>query len=224
MFNPLIHKTMLKLLCLVVMIAFSASFVYAQTCVVSREEVIKDIEAGLTGAELAKKYNNCKPAPPTPQKESTKATILPSPNSPPKLIISNTGSVFYEAITSCGYHPQRKELTCPVEIRQRFGYGGPPAVQPSGSYEYVLFCVSYGPGLVAVNTNGFHVHDELFGVLPNWYFSAVVPANQTLFSQPLDGSTLRARAILSWALSPGNNCNYRPVWGNQADFRIRLDP
>jgi hypothetical protein len=38
------------------------------------------------------------------------------------------------------------------------------------------------------------------------------------------GSTLRARAILSWAINPFGNCAFNPIWGNQADFQIRLDP
>ena len=74
-----------------------------------------------------------------------------------------------------------------------------------------------------VNSNGVHVHDEAFGAMPNWYMSAVVPANQPLFSTPLVGQTLRARAILSWAVPPAG-CNAIPVWGNPVDFRIRLDP
>jgi hypothetical protein len=35
--------------------------------------------------------------------------------------------------------------------------------------------------------------------------------------------TLKARAILSWG-TPVLSCNGAPTWGNQTDFRIRLDP
>jgi hypothetical protein len=84
--------------------------------------------------------------------------------------------------------------------------------------------VNYGLGLVPVNVNGVHIHDEVFGVEPKWYFTGVVSADDTLFSQPLDGTTLQARAILSWAFSPGGNCSFIPIFGNQADFPIRLDP
>lgn len=138
-------------------------------------------------------------------------------------VIKNTGSVFYEAITSCGYHPQRKELTCPIGIFQNSGYGGGPALQPAGSYEYVLFCVDAGSGFVPVNTSGVHVHDEVFGASGSWYTSAVVPANAALFSQPLIGQTLVAKAILSWAVPPAG-CSATPVWGNESTFQIRLDP
>ena len=68
-----------------------------------------------------------------------------------------------------------------------------------------------------------HVHDEQFGEQPNWYFSAIIQANTKLQAIVQNGQTLKARAILSWAAIP-NSCTYRPVWGNQADFRIKLDP
>ena len=90
------------------------------------------------------------------------------------------------------------------------------------------FCVDTGFGLSPVNVSGVHLHDEAFGVAPNWYLTAVVAADgdrhPNLFSAPLNGRTLRARAILSWAINPFGNCNFVPIWGNQADFHIRLDP
>ena len=185
-----------------------------EQCSVNRGEVLESLSAGVPTEELAKKYEGCI------------ADDLVDGNFSNAIGqgIENTGSTFYEALTSCGYHPQRKELTCPIAIRQQFGFGGMPALQPAGSYEYVLFCIQTpGGGLVPVNTNGVHVHDEAFGAGPNWYMSAVVSANGALFSQPLQGQTLRARAILSWAIPPAS-CNAVPIWGNQADFRIRLDP
>ena len=191
----------------------------AATCQVSRDEVQKMLAKGADPVELSAKLAGCV------AKEINTVTGAPGLVATNAIgqSIKDTGSTFYEALTSCGYHPQRKELTCPIEIRQPFGFGGAPALQPVGSYEYVLFCVNSGAGMVPVNTNGVHVHDEAFGAGPNWYFSAVVPANQQLFSQPLRGQTLRARAILSWGLPPAN-CGFTPIWGNQADFRIRLDP
>ncbi len=201
----------LKCLCFFTAMSFFSD-AFAQ-CVVSRSEVLNLIEAGISTDELTKKLDGCV------AEDSLTDNVFASSNQ----MITNTGSVYYEAITSCGYHPQRKELTCPIEIRQRFGFSGFPALQPAGSYEYVLFCVQTPAGLVPVNTNGVHVHDESFGNNPNWYMTAVVPADGALFSQPLVGQTLRARAILSWAVPPAG-CNAIPVWGNQADFRIRLDP
>lgn len=186
----------------------------AEECTVNRFEVLSLLEEGVSGEELGLKIDGCV-ADDGRSESGAFASIGQS--------IEDTGSTFYEELTGCGYHPQRKELTCPIAINQPFGFGGAPALQPVGSYEYVLFCVNYGAGLVPVNINGVHVHDEAFGANPNWYMSAVVPANAVLFSQPLLGQTLRARAILSWAVPPAG-CNAVPVWGNQADFRIRLDP
>jgi hypothetical protein len=137
-------------------------------------------------------------------------------------VITNTGNVHYEGLESCGYHPQREEFTCSMAIKQRFGFAGQPAIGP-GSNEWVTICVDYGNGYELVDTASVHVHDEAVGQRPNWYFSAIVQANEKLQAQIQKGQTLRARAILSWS-SPARHCKYRPVWGNQADFRIRLDP
>lgn len=189
----------------------------AAGCTVSRDEVQAMLDKGADPVELSAKLEGCV------AKEIYTANPAFAPANGIGQSIKDTGSTFYEALTSCGYQPQRKELTCPIEIRQPFGFGGPPALQPAGSYEYVLFCVNYGAGLVPVNTNGVHVHDEAHGAVPNWYMSAVVPADLRLFSRPLRGQTLKARAILSWGLPPAS-CQFAPIWGNQADFRIRLDP
>ncbi len=193
------------------------SAVAATDCQVRRTDILSELAKGADPEKLAVKYAGCVAA---------NGVLEPDPLPSNKAIgqvIKNTGSTHYEAITSCGYHPQRKELTCPIEIRQPVGFGGVPALQPAGSYEYVLFCVNSGAGYRPVNTNGVHVHDEAFGAAPNWYLSAVVAADAALFSQPLIGQTMKARAILSWAMPPAG-CNFVPVWGNQADFQIRLDP
>jgi len=210
-------KLTLNLLLPLAAIAALPQISAAATCQVSRDEVQTLLAKGADPVALSAKLNGC-----VAKEINTASPALAVVNGIGQSI-KDTGSTFYEALTSCGYQPQRKELTCPIEIRQPFGFGGGPALQPAGSYEYVMFCVDSGAGLTPVNTNGVHIHDEALGAVPNWYFSAVVPANQQLFSQPLRGQTLRARAILSWGLPPAN-CGFAPIWGNQADFRIRLDP
>jgi hypothetical protein len=203
------------------------------TCTVTRNQILADRAAGLTSEQIRAKYAGCTAASSTAATSTAETVPSPAdldqpapenPSNPPYQIITDTGSTAYEAITSCGYHPQREELACTVEIRQRFGFGGGIGAGP-GSHEYVLFCVDYGDGagLVPVHTNGFHIHDEGFGVNPNWYFSAIVQSNDRLLGLANNGITLKARAILSWAVPPAG-CFGAPWWGNQADFRIRLDP
>ncbi len=133
-----------------------------------------------------------------------------------------TGSITYEEIDACGYHPQRRELDCAVELKQRFGFAGAPGAGP-GSWEWIQFCVDYGVGLVPVNVSAVHVHDEPFGDMGPWYYGVSVAADTSLHQALTNGQTLIARAILSWTLIP-NSCSYTPPWGNQADFRIKLDP
>jgi hypothetical protein len=206
------------------------------TCVATRQQVLADLNSGLTAEDIQAKYAGCTADDTVPVSGATgtaspkalpfegseKVAAFPNPQTPSTENITNTGSTFYEAIKGCGYHPQRKELACNVEIRQRFGYGG-NVCAAAGSHEFVTFCVDYGAGLALVNINGFHVHDESFGVNPSWEFAAVVQSDWKLLSQPYKGQTLKARAILSWG-SPVLNCTGNPTWGNQADFRIRLDP
>lgn len=188
----------------------------AQTCKLTRDQVIADLTAGAAAEDLAVKYAGCVSADPTGD-QSSSVPIYQSEG------ISNTGNTYWEAIKSCGYQPQREEANCTVEIRQRYGYNGPICRGP-GSHEFLLFCVDYGDGnLVPVHTNGVHVHDEGLGVQPRWSFSATIQSDARLLRQPNRGQTLKARVILSWELPP-TSCNYRPIWGNQSDFRFRLDP
>ncbi|WP_158658143.1 hypothetical protein [Agarilytica rhodophyticola] len=143
-----------------------------------------------------------------------------------KIFINNTGSVFYEAIDSCGYHPQRRESTCSIEVRQRFGFGGTPASGP-GSFEWMAFCVYNLPSnpnrWTLANISAVHVHDEAFGAQPNWYYTITDQAETRLHSTPVDGRTYIAKNILSWGIRP-RSCNFNPVWGNEAYYRIKLDP
>lgn len=177
-----------------------------------REQIQQFISDGASAEALSEEFNGCNLAAPAGSKFLNTTQQQTEP----------TGSVFWEAIDACGYHPQRRELDCAVEVRQRFGFAGVPGVGP-GSWEWVQFCVDYGAGLVPVNVSAVHVHDEPFGVQPPWYYGVSVQADERLHQAAVNGQTLRARAILSWTLIP-TGCNYLPVWGNQADFRIKLDP
>ena len=188
------------------------------TCAVSRAQVTANLAVGVSADELAVRYSNCTAA------DLATSPVRPAPVVSPSETITYPGSIYYEAIRSCGYQPQREEANCTVEIRQRVGYGGTIGGGP-GSHEYLLFCVDFGLGLglVPVNTNGVHVHDESRGAVPTWSFSATIQSNAALLQLPNNGRTLSGRVILSWAIPPAN-CNSNPVWGNRSDFRFRLDP
>jgi hypothetical protein len=208
----------------------------AQNCTVNREKVLAELEAGASVDELQKKYEGCVAEDTAAVPASNLATAagpvfqpVPIPTLPPPVpilfpseSIKNTGSTFWEAIKSCGYNPQREEANCAFEVRQRFGYGGP--VGAPGSHEYFLFCADLGAGLVPIHTNGVHLNDESFGVQPRWSFSATIQSDPRLLSLRNNGQTMRhGRVILAWLFPPAN-CNAAPIWGNQSDFRFRLDP
>ncbi|MDX1999105.1 MAG: hypothetical protein SF066_15415 [Thermoanaerobaculia bacterium] len=208
-----------------------ASALDAQTCTVSREQVIADLAAGATEQEVADRYVGCV-AEASDEIASGQALVVGNAALPAPIpvfaseTVSNPGnsSTAYEAIKSCGYHPQREEAACTIEIRQRFGFGGVPAIG-TGTHEWLLFCVDFGGGYVPIHTSALHVHDEPFGVQPRWSQAAIIQANPRLHSLANNGQTIaRGRVILSWLANPNNNCNFVPIWGNRSDFRFKIDP
>lgn len=142
----------------------------------------------------------------------------------PPLIIQQTcgkqtyaGSLFYERMPCCGYDPQKKLFACPVEVRKPFGFGAAPF---PGSREFVMNCVDFNNTgvFVEVATDSVHLANTTLD-LPPWYFA--VTAQAQLWNKP--HTELSARSILSWGLRP-RDCNYRPIWGNVLEYKIRLDP
>jgi len=135
--------------------------------------------------------------------------------------ISNLGSTFYEELSCAGYDPQRREFAAPIKIKQTFGFGGAPL---PGSREHVLHCVADPAGVLRpVGHDSVHLADAIANQLPTWQFAVITNANENLqLIQPMNGTTRRARSILSWAFTP-TNCNFVPVWGNALNYRIRLD-
>jgi len=130
---------------------------------------------------------------------------------------SNIGSLYYEEMSCCGYDPQKRQFGCPVKIKQTFGYGTPAF---PGSYEHVLHCVANANGqFVPVGHGSVHLADEIYGERPSWQFAVISKAD---LNMPLDGSTKRVRSILSWGFKP-TSCDFKPIWGNALDYRIRLD-
>ena len=130
------------------------------------------------------------------------------------------GDLHFERLRCCGYEPQKKLFNCPVEIEHPTGFGAFPV---PGSYEYVLTCIELDGAWKAVALDRVHLADAVSGK-PPWYTAVTAEARNPLESMPLDGRALEARSILSWNLSPGNNCDYQPIWGNTIEYRIRLDP
>ena len=135
--------------------------------------------------------------------------------------VSNLGSIFYEEMPCVGYDPQRRQFAAPVKIKQTFGFGPAPL---AGSREHVLHCVADAAGVLQpVGRDSVHLADAIAGQFPTWQFAVIPNANLNLRTiYPMDGTTRRAKSILSWQLPP-TNCNYTPIWGNAVNYRIRLD-
>jgi hypothetical protein len=72
-----------------------------------------------------------------------------------------------------------------------------------------------------VGDDSVHLADSKFA--PSWQFAVVANAVDNLgLIQPTDGSVRRARSILSCNLKP-TDCDYKPIWGNWLEYKIRLD-
>lgn len=134
--------------------------------------------------------------------------------------VSSYGSTYYEDMPCCGYDPQKRLFGCPVRIKRQTWYG--ITLQP-GSREYVLNCVQDSTGnWREVGHDSVHLSSSKHQ--PTWQFGVMAFANENMsLVQPLDGRPANARSILSWALEP-TGCDYRPIWGNVIDYKIRLDP
>lgn len=134
--------------------------------------------------------------------------------------VSYRGSLAWEEMSCCGYDPQRRTFACPVRINRNTGFGASPL---PGSREFVMHCVFDAPQNTwrEVGTDSVHLSDSQFQ--PPWQFAVVANAHRNLdLVQPMDGSSRRARSILSWNFRP-TGCDFQPVWGNVIDYRIRLD-
>jgi subtilisin family serine protease len=140
--------------------------------------------------------------------------------------------VLFEEAKACGFYPQETRLECMIEIKQVGGYAGP--IGSPGSTEYVYFCVDLrGSGLEPVGMGNLQMHDESNGAQPTWQYAVYRDFNPlggvrtsntgNATTTVTSGPTRKARAILSWVLTP-TDCNYIPYWGNVKDFRIRFDP
>jgi hypothetical protein len=135
--------------------------------------------------------------------------------------VSNLGSLFYEEMSCAGYDPQRRQFAAPIKIKQTFGFGGAPL---PGSREHVLHCVADPTGILRpVGRDSVHLAKAIGTQFPTWQFAVITSANENLqLIQPMNGTTRRARSILSWAFQP-TSCNFVPIWGNALNYRIRLD-
>lgn len=132
--------------------------------------------------------------------------------------VSYVGSLYYEEMPCCGYDPQRRGFMCPVKIKQNFGFGTAPN---PGSREYVLHCVDAGNGFVPVGQD--HVHLSNATTAPPWQFAVLAHAVDNVQTvEPMNALTRNARSILSWNLKP-TSCDYKPIWGDVIEYRIRLN-
>jgi hypothetical protein len=132
---------------------------------------------------------------------------------------AQTGSTAYEEMSCCGYDPQKREFACPVRIKQNFGFGASPF---PGSREFVLTCVANAQGVfVPVALDKVHLSNSANAAPWMFAVTADVVANFNTV-MPLNQATTRARSILSWNAAP-RDCNYRPIWGNTVEYRIRRD-
>lgn len=197
-----------------------------------RQQFLEDVEAGASEAELEDAYGHCRENLEEPTcTESDDGTTTSGVTLGERFkTISNNGSIFYERLNGCGYHPQAETLACDVELRQNFGYGG----FPGGSDEHVLYCMDCNRDGAwdYVTLGSVHVTDNVSGVAPPFFFNttattwAAPPGSNCVRN---NGTAITVKAVLSWVWRPNtvnlSHCtNFRPFWGNTIFFRARNDP
>jgi hypothetical protein len=135
--------------------------------------------------------------------------------------VTYNGSTYYEEMPCCGYDPQRRSFACPVKVKQTFGFGSTPN---PGSREYTLHCVADQAGVfLPVGQDNVHLSNAIAGSRPTWQFGVITNAVDNLQNlQPMNGATRTVRSILSWNLKP-TGCDYKPIWGNVIEYRVRTD-
>lgn len=231
--NTTLTRT-LRLLALTPLLALASWSAQAQSNTACGPEILEDVAKQLAPnpklseadvlalqAKLYEQYSFCgqedgKNLPPTDPFFTAAAQCGSKP--------SYVGSLYYEEMSCCGYDPQRRTFACPVKVKQKTGFGASPT---PGSRQYVLNCVDSGLGFQPVGQDSVHMANSTG--TPPWQFAVVANAVDNLQTvQPMNGVTRNARSILSWNLKPVNaagdlDCNYKPIWGNVLDYKIRLN-
>jgi hypothetical protein len=200
----------------------TAALAQSENCSESaRQEIEQMLADGASADDVAAIYGGCtKPFDPSAS-GSTSAAALAYRNN--IRFQAFPWSTLYESLRSCGYHPQREELDCSIEQRQRFGYGGiGPA--PGGSFWVTRFCYVDPPtGAILSHVSATHTNDHAAGPLPPYYFGAVVQPQIGLHLTPNLRQNVLGWAIMSWVIVPPN-CFTLPFWGEATVFNFRLDP
>lgn len=197
-----------------------------------RQQFAAAAEAGMSPENLEAMFGHCRGILPVP-------SFLPNKSA---AVVDNTiGSIRYERLNSCGYHPQAKVASCDVEVRLPSFYG----TIPQGTNEYVKFCLDCNrDGVWDYSTMGaVHVNDDTSGTQASWYFNAFAtiwpdpgtfaghnniypPFNPQLPWSCIQNDDLgmQVRAVLSWAVPPAGTCaNPSVIWGNMVTFDTRRD-
>ncbi|GIU71368.1 MAG: hypothetical protein KatS3mg003_0847 [Candidatus Nitrosocaldaceae archaeon] len=133
-------------------------------------------------------------------------------------------NIRYEELTCIGYNRDQDELVAIIKIKLPSGYSGD--LCSKGSKEYVAFWVDYGSGWQYVGTTSVNVYD--FATIPaeGLDYAVYLPLNSLDKRQSCEkgAKILKVRAILSWNVTPPNNPNYNPHWGNRKNTLIQLEP
>ncbi|MEM9557779.1 MAG: hypothetical protein AAGC60_26215 [Acidobacteriota bacterium] len=178
-----------------------------------RKQYAELAEAGFPAEELYEMFAHC-------------AGDVVSPLADSKTItINNTiGSIFYEEMNGCGYHPQVRVAFCDVELKRDTWYG-PFGPAPAGSNENVTFCFRCGGGWIPVLGTVHVTNDNGSAASPSYGFAAYAFAPPQCPSGGT-GASFRVRSTLSWFFPAINPCSNNPgvVWGNRIDWDARDDP
>ncbi|HEX3027973.1 MAG TPA: hypothetical protein VHT34_01410 [Clostridia bacterium] len=140
--------------------------------------------------------------------------------------IKAPANVSYEELKAVGLQYDNDTLTAIIKLNKPCGFSG--GLCSKGSTEYVAFFADWnnnGDFESYLGTAAVNVHDIASIPKEGLYYAASLPLNladkKKLCKEP---QTFKIRAILSWEVTPPQNPNYVPVWGNKIDTNIQIKP
>jgi hypothetical protein len=141
---------------------------------------------------------------------------------------ATSGNTEYEQLECVGLEEgdgNPDALVGTLLVKLPTGYLGNPCF--GGSLEYVAFWIDWGSGWQYAGTATTSVHDIASIPKTGLSFAVYLPVNLNPHRKLCqDGPvTAKVRAILSWnSPPPPSNPNFVPVWGNQLETNIFVNP